>query len=1453
MKALKHLFAALSLLLCSVAASAQTFEVDGLSYTVLSAEDYTVSVENGNPVIEEVVIPATVTYEGIEYRVTEIKTYGFSAGDSPTSIVIPESVTKIGEFAFYNSHLLESITFSENSQLTSIEEYAFFGCQNLQGIEIPASVTYIGPSAFSGCRYGLTSIAIPEGVTSIGGRAFADCTSLESVTIPGSVTSIGALAFSGCTSLTSITIPEGVTEIGNSAFANCTSLTSVTIPNSVTLIGDHAFADCTSLEDIPYLFSSQLTEIGDYAFYNCNSLTSIYFQADGPTRIGSSAFEGCSELSAVSIPNVEHINRRAFYNCSSLVDIFVYTTDAALIGDEAFDGTAWYNDQPDGVVYLNNNLINYKGEMPENTSIEIAEGTKTISANAFMNYTNLIAVTIPESVTMMTMQTFLGCTNLTSITCKAVTPPSMVVGSFNDYHYSTSTLYVPAAAMSAYKEADFWSAFTNIRPIESAITSLDQLSNEILYYISQPHRNNNGGTAWAVETGGTAFKSNRDLGIDLDLVDTRQQFAILQRDGGYYLYHHAEKKYITKGGGLAENPTHPIKIVASTAHENTFVFYFDDMNYINVGGQDQMTINNYSTHDGGNSCVILPVHDFDPTEALSKQIQLYSYRKKENGEAELVSVLPYHSEVTILKETYIDGERYAVTSIGDKAFAGNTIMTSVSLPTSLTAIGNAAFQECSSLTSITIPESVMTIGNDAFSNCTSLASIDLPTEMTEIGMGAFGNCTSLTSIVIPEGISDLKYWLLRECRNLTSVTLPESLEYIGPTAFSQCVSLTTIDLPQNVTSIDWAAFQDCNRLTSITIPENSRLTSIGYSAFLGCKKLTSITIPEGVTSIGESAFYNCSSLTSITIGVEEPFAIPADVFTGVNKEACKLYVPIHSYEAYKSAEVWKEFNVARFGDVYQVAYVVDGNTMATDWVTKGNPTTPREGVEKEGYTFKGWTIDGYNINIRDNADAMLYSNALCTNTSYGDQFQGWGVLFDNDANTFFHSEYSDKESADGLDHYLRVDLGEDQRVCAFSFTYTGRSGRTENNPKTIVVEGAYEADGEYSEMVILTELPTEAGAVYESGVLDNPNNYRYIRYRVTETVNNDKVKEHPYFCIAEFGMTAQPEFLGMEDPFTMPARDIVLTAVYEPNIYTVTFMHDGQVVATEEFACNAEITPAEAPTREHYTFTEWTDLPETMPAHDLVVTAKYALTLTDGQVAHFTCNKEEELTSITYNRTLLPEKRWNALYVPFEIELTEEFLTDYDVAYFNDFRCYDNDDDGAIDDMEMEVIKLKSGTLKANYPYLIRAKNDDARALNLVMADAIVYPTEVNTLTCSSVFMQFGVTGIYTRTPAESLPGCYAISSAGAWQPIAAGSNLGAFRLYLSMTTLEGSPVKVDEQSMRAIRIRTRGESEETTEIENTTLGTQEPTVIYYDLQGRRVENPGQGIYIVNGKKVIMK
>ena len=280
---------------------------------------------------------------------------------SLTSLVIPDSVTNIGDYAFSGCRSLTSLVIPDS--VTNIGDYAFEGCGSLSSLVLPDGVTSIGKCAFRECG-SLSSLVLPDGVTNIGGNAFADCKSLRSVVIPNSVTSIGGGAFGGCKSLHSVVIPDSVTSIGDYAFSGCSALSSVVIPDSVSCIGNRAFSGCTSLSSL--VIPDGVTSVGKYAFYDCSSLSSLVIP-DSVTSIGFYAFRGCSSLSSLVIPDsvtsigdeafgyctsltslvisdgVSSIGGGAFWGCKSLADI-VIPNSVTSIGDCAFGGCNFPND-----------------------------------------------------------------------------------------------------------------------------------------------------------------------------------------------------------------------------------------------------------------------------------------------------------------------------------------------------------------------------------------------------------------------------------------------------------------------------------------------------------------------------------------------------------------------------------------------------------------------------------------------------------------------------------------------------------------------------------------------------------------------------------------------------------------------------------------------------------------------------------------------------------------------------------------------------------------------------------------------------------------------------------------------------------------------------------------------------------------------------------------------------
>ena len=241
----------------------------------------------------------------------------------------------------------------------------------------------------------------------------------------------------------------------------------------------------------------------------------------------------------------------------------------------------------------------------------------------------------------------------------------------------------------------------------------------------------------------------------------------------------------------------------------------------------------------------------------------------------------------------------------------------------------------------------------------------------------------------------------------------------------------------------------------------------------------------------------------------------------------------------------------------------------------------------------------------------------------------------------------------------------------------------------------------------------------------------------------------------------------------------------------------------------------------------------------------------DGYYSRVIIDDDIEVEKLTYYREL-PNTEWNSLYVPFEIEVTNELLEDYEVAYMNNMHTYDADDDGSIDKMDMEIIKIKNGTLRANYPYFIRAKSTAAMDMSLVIENAFVEPTVERTVSCQSIRSIFELRGIYERMRqldfAEMYGTHYAISTEGGWWRT---EGLNPFRAYLTIIPRTGTPVNAP--AMRSIGITVGGEENTTGVTEVKTENGERETEIY-DLQGRRInEITESGIYIVDGKKVIVK
>jgi len=386
--------------------------------------------------------------------------------------------------------------------VTTIGNYAFYACVKLSSVAIPSSVTSIGNSGFSSCTK-LTSVNIPNSVTNIGIYAFNHCSSLISVNIPNGVTSIGEFTFNGCSSLTFMTIPNSVASIGVSAFRDCSALTDVyaswtgdAVPTMP--VGIHTYEASQIRLHIPcgqavnYIAKGWNTKFnidgvvsgtcGDnvrWTFESCDgtltirgtgamsnypgvnmpwrshraSITSVVI--DGVTSIGYNAFNGCSNLTSVTIPpSVTSIEQNAFYGCYAMESLYI--TDLA----------AWCNVEfgvsVEATPFMRNNY--------NSGSTEYLGG-----GNLYLNGTLVTTLTIPDGITEIKNLTFLGCSSITSIDFNQVT--TIGSASFKGCHGLTSVT-LPEGVTSLKNAFPYCTQLQSI----SIPASLTSLTTQTLYH-----------------------------------------------------------------------------------------------------------------------------------------------------------------------------------------------------------------------------------------------------------------------------------------------------------------------------------------------------------------------------------------------------------------------------------------------------------------------------------------------------------------------------------------------------------------------------------------------------------------------------------------------------------------------------------------------------------------------------------------------------------------------------------------------------------------------------------------------------------------------------------------------------------------------------------------------------------------------------------------------------------
>ncbi len=280
----KFLFLMLALSMSLFAVAGTDFEVDGISYGILSEDEMTAEVVyNNGAYVGDVTIPARVTNEGKTYTVTALHNQAFFQCTDLYAVSIPATVTDLGQYTFSGCSNLGSVELPDG--LATIPNGAFYGCTSLSEVTLPETVETIGDYGFSNCS-SLKQINMPKALTWLGKAALMG-TAIEEIALPEGITQLSSYALALTTRLTKVTLPEGLTAICECALQGNTAIKTIDLPTSLEVVEASAFAQCPSLEQIT--IPDGVTALPDRCFYNDMNLKRIVV-GSGVTSIGADCF-----------------------------------------------------------------------------------------------------------------------------------------------------------------------------------------------------------------------------------------------------------------------------------------------------------------------------------------------------------------------------------------------------------------------------------------------------------------------------------------------------------------------------------------------------------------------------------------------------------------------------------------------------------------------------------------------------------------------------------------------------------------------------------------------------------------------------------------------------------------------------------------------------------------------------------------------------------------------------------------------------------------------------------------------------------------------------------------------------------------------------------------------------------------------------------------------------------
>lgn len=457
----------LSVIALQLSALANTVTIGDMTYECY--DDATATLTAGMAE-GKAIIPAGITVDGKEYTVNVIGPRAFDHSRI-TSLSLPATIEKIESGAFnyapyiervdipdlrswllmdfddaaacptYNytplyvdNVLLENVVIPDG--ITAIGNYAFYNCSSITDVSMGDNVTEIGDCAFDGCEQ-LRSATLGNGVQIIGNQAFSICVSLENISLPDSVRQLGQGVFYGCSSLKTVKWSSRLSFIPELTFAGCQSLNDLSfLPESVTAIGDYCFYFCHGLTDAT--LGTGLQKLGSRTFHECQALREVTFH-NPDTKIGMYAFSCCPALTLINLPeNMQLLSTGLLMECTSLPSIKI-PAGVTEIGD---------------VALANCSSLRY---------ISFPDGMSKIGQQAMYGCASLRRLDFGAAVDSIKVQAFYKCPQLSEIHCHGLEPPAISFFTFDYLTEQEALLVVPEMALDLYADNLWgWGRFTHI-------------------------------------------------------------------------------------------------------------------------------------------------------------------------------------------------------------------------------------------------------------------------------------------------------------------------------------------------------------------------------------------------------------------------------------------------------------------------------------------------------------------------------------------------------------------------------------------------------------------------------------------------------------------------------------------------------------------------------------------------------------------------------------------------------------------------------------------------------------------------------------------------------------------------------------------------------------------------------------------------------------------------------